>query len=138
MYSSPRWQCAISATRLLWVPLGRNSPASIPTISATRACRAFTVGSSPKTSSPTSAAAIAARIPAEGLVTVSLRRSINLFIFISSSRRIDSRGNHFGCAQQGARLVLGLLPLQFGHRIGDDTSGSLHIQHAILHNAGTN
>src|SRR5689334_2870288 len=36
----------------------------------------MTVGSSPNTSSPTSASAMAFRIPAEGRVTVSLRRSI--------------------------------------------------------------
>src|SRR5207237_10491411 len=40
-----------------------------------RSSRRFTVGSSPHTSSPTSAAAIAARIPAPGTVRVSLRRS---------------------------------------------------------------
>src|SRR5438128_6135925 len=52
--------------------------ASLPSESATRSSNLFTVGSSPKTSSPTSAAAMAARMPAVGLVTVSLRRSITL------------------------------------------------------------
>ena len=52
-----------------------------------RASSALTVGSSPATSSPTSAAAIAARMAGVGLVTVSLRRSIggvNMgFLFLS-------------------------------------------------------
>ena len=43
---------------------------------AMRSCSALTVGSSPKTSSPTSAAAMAARMASVGRVTVSLRRSI--------------------------------------------------------------
>src|SRR5215470_3425721 len=48
----------------------------MPSSSATRACRRLTVGSSPKTSSPTSARAIASRIAGVGRVTVSERRSI--------------------------------------------------------------
>ena len=39
------------------------------------ACRRFTVGSSPKTSSPTSASAMQALMPGVGRVTVSLRKS---------------------------------------------------------------
>ena len=35
--SSPRSQCAISAARLLCVPLGKNRPASLPVIAANRA-----------------------------------------------------------------------------------------------------
>src|SRR6266850_6458054 len=75
MTSSPRWQWLISAARFDWVPEGKNSAASKPKISAARACRRLTVGSSPKTSSPSSASSIAWRIPAEGRVTVSERRS---------------------------------------------------------------
>jgi hypothetical protein len=74
--SSPRWQCAISAARFDCVPEGKKSPASCPKRAASTSCRRFTVGSSPKTSSPTSARAIASRIAREGCVTVSLRRSI--------------------------------------------------------------
>jgi len=76
MYSSPRPQCAINAARLLWVPLGKNNAVSKPKRSATTPWSSLTVGSSPYTSSPTGAAAIAARMPGEGWVTVSLRRSI--------------------------------------------------------------
>src|SRR5215210_24623 len=50
--------------------------ASLPRSSATYSSRRLTVGSSPKTSSPTAAPAIARRIPSVGFVTVSLRRSI--------------------------------------------------------------
>src|SRR5512134_1855260 len=53
-----------------------NSAASLPSIDAIRSCSALTVGSSPKTSSPSGASIIAARIAAVGRVTVSLRRSI--------------------------------------------------------------
>src|SRR5438067_7185427 len=57
------------------VPDGTYSEASLPRTAATRSCRRLTLGSSPKTSSPTSAAAMAARMPALGRVTVSLRKS---------------------------------------------------------------
>src|SRR5688572_10798402 len=76
MHSSPRSQWAISAARLDCVPVGKKSPASMPKRSAQTSCRRFTVGSSPKTSSPTSAEAMAWRMPGEGWVTVSERRSM--------------------------------------------------------------
>src|SRR5260370_634598 len=56
-------------------PEGTNSAASMPKISAARCSSRLTVGSSPYTSSPTSASAIARRISAVGRVTVSLRKS---------------------------------------------------------------
>src|SRR5688572_7955262 len=73
--SSPRWQWLMSAARLDCVPDGKSSADSKPKISAARACRRLTLGSSPKTSSPSSAAIIAWRIPADGRVTVSDRKS---------------------------------------------------------------
>ena len=76
MISSPRRRCASCATRLPIVPEATNRPASLPSSSAARSSRAMTVGSSPKTSSPTSASAIARRMAGDGFVTVSLRRSI--------------------------------------------------------------
>src|SRR5215468_8050585 len=76
MYSSPRAQCVITPTRFDCVPDGTYIAASNPSIPATSASSALTLGSSPKTSSPTSAASIAARIAAVGRVTVSLRKSI--------------------------------------------------------------
>ena len=69
----------VSSRSAIWfpmVPVGTNSPASRPKISAARRSSRFTVGSSPYTSSPTSAAAIAIRISGVGRVTVSDRRSI--------------------------------------------------------------
>src|SRR5712691_5759125 len=57
------------------VPLGTKSDASLPTISAARSCSRWMVGSSSQTSSPTSAAAMAARIDSVGKVKVSLRSS---------------------------------------------------------------
>src|SRR2546427_52199 len=56
-------------------PVGTNSAASLPKISAARFSSRLTVGSSPYTSSPTSASAMARRIAAVGRVTVSDRRS---------------------------------------------------------------
>ena len=57
------------------VPDGRNIAASLPSSAATRSHSAQTVGSEPACSSPTSAAAIAARIPGVGRVWVSEARS---------------------------------------------------------------
>src|SRR5689334_21224257 len=76
MISSPRPQWVITQTRLPWVPDATNSASSKPSIAATSSCRALTDGSSPKTSSPTSASAIAARMARVGLVMVSLRKSV--------------------------------------------------------------
>src|SRR3712207_3938302 len=73
--SPPGGTSSCSAIWLAIVPVGQNSAASCPNIRATEASSALTVGSSPKTSSPTTAAAIAARISSVGLVTVSDRRS---------------------------------------------------------------
>src|SRR5580704_4705784 len=56
-------------------PVGTNKAASFSKISAARFSNRFTVGSSPYTSSPTSASAIARRISPVGRVTVSLRKS---------------------------------------------------------------
>src|SRR5213594_2123508 len=74
--SSPGCVCARTQIWFDMVPDGTNRAASLPSSAATRSCRRMTVGSSPKTSSPTSAAAMAARMPGVGLVTVSLRRSM--------------------------------------------------------------
>src|SRR5205085_2766592 len=80
--ASQRTRCPAPETKdrkPIWfaiVPVGTNSAASLPVISAARSWRRFTVGSSPYQSSPTSAEAIARRIASEGLVTVSERRSI--------------------------------------------------------------
>src|SRR3990167_4984714 len=84
MYSSPRPQCARMAQRLLCVPVGMNSAASKPSNAANFSCSAFTVGSSPNTSSPRGAAIMAARMAAVGCVTVSLRKSTILVILASS------------------------------------------------------
>src|ERR1700736_6454532 len=74
--SSPGRVCAATAARLPIVPLGTNTAASLPSRSAISASRRFTVGSSPHTSSPTSARAMAARMRESGTVKVSLRRSM--------------------------------------------------------------
>src|SRR4051812_3299167 len=69
-----------SAAWLAIVAVGKKSAASCPSSSAARRCSSLTVGSSRSCSSPTSAAAIAARIPGDGFVAVSERRSITVRI----------------------------------------------------------
>jgi hypothetical protein len=66
----------MSAMRLPIEPLGVQSASAVPSIPATRISSSRIVGSRSRTSSPTSAAAIAARICFVGWVTVSERRSI--------------------------------------------------------------
>ena len=69
----PQWQSWL--TRFAIVPLGTKSAASLPRRSAAISSRRLTVGSSPKTSSPTSAAAMALRMDGVGRVIVSDRSS---------------------------------------------------------------
>src|SRR5258706_11362795 len=73
--SWPAWVCATTETRLPMVPEVTNRPASLPSRAAAVASRRWTVGSSPHTSSPTSARAMASRISGVGSVSVSERRS---------------------------------------------------------------
>ena len=58
------------------MPDGMNTPASFPSSAATRSQSASVVGSESDCSSPTTARAMASRIPAVGRVWVSLNRSI--------------------------------------------------------------
>ncbi len=74
--SCPRPTSVRTASTLAIDPVGVNNAAWCPNSPATRSSSRRTVGSSPKTSSPTSACAIAARIASVGAVTVSERRSI--------------------------------------------------------------
>ena len=69
---------------------GTNSPLSLPSRFAARASSSLIVGSSPYTSSPNSAACIAARISGEGRVTVSLRRSMGIGV-TSNYMRVGGR-----------------------------------------------
>ena len=74
--SSPGRVKTRNATWFAIVPLGSQSAASFPRSSAVRSWRRLMVGSSPNSSLPTGAAAMAARIAADGSVTVSERRSM--------------------------------------------------------------
>ena len=65
----------------------QNTAASLPSRSATRSCSVFVVGSAALCSSPTSASAMALRMPAEGLVAVSLERSISRCVAMRCSPR---------------------------------------------------
>src|SRR6185369_15940971 len=73
--SVPRVASTRIASWFAIVPEGTYSAASLPSSPAANDSRRLTVGSSPYTSSPTSASAIARRISGVGLVTVSERRS---------------------------------------------------------------
>jgi hypothetical protein len=68
------------AVWFVMVPLGKNKADSIPNSLAALSSKAFTVGSSLKTSSPTTADIIASNIPGVGFVTVSLMRFICITI----------------------------------------------------------
>jgi hypothetical protein len=86
---------------LVIVPDGMKRAASLPSISAMRSCKAFTVGSSPKTSSPTSAAAMAARIAGVGRVTVSLRRSMGYKRVERGKWRVESKRQVYSVSRRG-------------------------------------
>ena len=87
--SSPGRVSSLSAIWFAIVPLGTNSAASLPSRAAMRSCKALTVGSSPYWSSPTGASAMARRMPGEGRVTVSERRSIDSAMGASSGIDAD-------------------------------------------------
>src|SRR5256886_13000061 len=113
MTSCPGCVWLSSAHRLPMVPLGTKSEASFPTISAARCCSRWIVGSSSQTSSPTSAAAIAARIDAVGSVNVSLRNStVRAILPLFSQLGIDQRPrrDHLGDGEVGLALDLDLDP----------------------------
>src|SRR4051812_10965087 len=97
--SSPGRVCRRIAIWLHIVPLGRNSAASWPNNEATRSCRAFTVGSSPRCSSATSADAIARRIPSLGRVWVSDRRFTTL-----TPAAYEAAGARARCLRSGYAL----------------------------------
>src|SRR6185436_17134020 len=73
--SWPAWVWPTTETRLPMVPEATKRPASLPRRAAAVASSRWTVGSSPQTSSPTSARAMASRISGVGSVSVSERRS---------------------------------------------------------------
>src|SRR5918992_29441 len=84
--SLPRFVLTNTPIWLHIVPDGEYRAASLPSNSATYPSRRLTVGSSPKTSSPTGASAMARRIACVGRVTVSLRRSITLLLLVALFR----------------------------------------------------
>ena len=75
MISSPAPHATRIASWFAMVPLGTNTAASLPKRAAIIASKRATVGSSPRTSSPSGAERIASHIAAQGWVTVSERRS---------------------------------------------------------------
>src|SRR5215510_7990036 len=91
------------------VPEGTYSAASFPSNCAVTSWRRLIQGSSPKTSSPTSASAITRRMPGEGFVTVSLRRSIMLVCSLAIPLAVE----HFDSGASHIDLIIGLVPFEF-------------------------
>src|SRR5437762_1182147 len=91
------------------VPEGTNSAASFPSNCAAISWRRLMEGSSPKTSSPTSASAMAWRMSGEGLVTVSLRRSIMRV----RSLEIPLVAEHFDGRAGHIDLIISVVPFEF-------------------------
>src|SRR5256886_5327842 len=111
MPSGPGWVGLSRAQRFPMVPPGKKTGASLPPIPAARRCRRWIVGSSSQTSSPTSAAAIAARIDSVGSVNVSLRNStVRAILPLFSQLGIDQRPrrDHLGDGEVGLALNLDL------------------------------
>src|SRR5919205_221779 len=107
------WPGRVWSLTAIWFPIepvGTKSAASFSKSSAARSCRRLTVGSSPYTSSPTSASAIARRIEGVGLVTVSLLKSMNLIGGFQSQAEEERLGARAALVQLFARDD-GLAPL---------------------------
>src|SRR5579862_4274498 len=85
------------ATRLPIEPEGTKRAASRAKISAARDWRRFTVGSSPYTSSPTTASDMARRISELGRVTVSLRRSTACRVSRCMSASLNASAAEVAC-----------------------------------------
>src|SRR5215813_2188864 len=91
------------------VPEGTYSAASFPSNRAVTSWSRLTQGSSPKTSSPTSASTMARRMPGEGLVTVSLRRSIMLVRSLAIPLAVE----HLDGGASHIDLIICLVPFEF-------------------------
>src|SRR5689334_2767876 len=130
-----------SSRRQIWlpmVPLGTYTAASRPNSAATSASRALTDGSSPYTSSPTSASAIARRMPGVGRVSVSERRS-TVPVTSAPQHLGDKEGQFERLLGVEARVTGGLVPpLQVGvvdalaaaEALGDVGAGQLDVDAA--------
>src|SRR5262249_18372306 len=99
MTASPGRVCRRHAMALAMVAEGRKMLASLPSNAATCACKALVVGSSPRCSSPTTAWAMACRMPGVGCVTVSLYRSIMLNVLLRCGRDETFQHDQCGCVR---------------------------------------
>ena len=102
--SSPRPGWARTAAWFPIVPDGTYTAASLPSMRAVSASSSITVGSSPQTSSPTSASAMARRISGVGRVTVSERRSTDRIRAAEYPHRRASPRRRLSTPGQGARI----------------------------------
>ena len=53
-----------------------------------------------------------------------------------SKRAVETVLNLFRCAHHGTCLVFGFQPFRFWHGVGHDAGAGLHVQHAVLDDAG--
>src|SRR3990170_4482359 len=121
MTSSPGLVKDLKQTWLPIVPEGTKSAFCFPKRKATISSNFITVGSSPKTSSPTSASAMAFLISLEGRVTVSLLKSMNLLcsILLLLLRPHSREDGHITLPSMGgerefARFLLIMIPVATG------------------------
>src|SRR5918999_4202662 len=123
--SSPGSASTRRAISFAIVAVGTKTASSWPSVRAMRSSRRLTVGSSRSCSSPTSAAAIASRIPAVGCVSVSERRLITVLLWLR--RRAGETRISLG-EQEHVAVRLLLIPKAvgaevahpFGHAAHDD------------------
>src|SRR3989344_5556156 len=105
--SPARDACASTATRLVIVPLGMYSPASLPVRAAASTSSFITVSSPSRESSPCVALCMAASMAGVDRVTVSVRKSMTLFICFSFEQEINQfNKSGAGC---GSRHIGGLM-----------------------------
>src|SRR5690349_16885654 len=138
--SAPRGTVSCIAIWLAMEPDGANSAASCPNSVATRFCRSLTLGSSPNTSSPTGAAAIAARMPSVGLVIVSARRTTGPVAARSPTKHLrHEEGQLHRLLGVQPRVAGRLVParqvrvldrLRAAQALGHVLAGQLHVQAA--------
>src|SRR5213082_2800527 len=121
--SWPACVWATSETRLPMVPEATKTAPSLPRREAAIASSRWTVGSSPHTSSPTSARAIASRIAGVGRVSVSERRS-------TTSCGTGSPGDRQALGGAPSPLGVGVLggqPAEQRHRLGGPRLPEVHL-----------
>src|SRR5579864_2538071 len=138
--SSPGLVWTLTAISLAIVADGRYQACSLPSSAATRSCSAFTDGSSSFCSSPTGARSMNWRIPSDGLVAVSLERSMNvatqrtssvwdgtlLCLCVGSSCLLECRCRRHSAAPPPGGAPSALVPEGLGLQVAGDAELTRH------------